>query len=224
MVSAKLKIKEDFNNMNEFLKNISYANLIDSDICVYIKSIHKISYAMCRWKAFLNEEYEDYSIDEIFSNFIEILYIIPLQDIKILKFLTRNIIDNFRRHIKNSLGVSGNNFDDFVSKMKDIYHIEEYQDSINKIYNIYKDSSNFIHSTNKTNCNLIDGLKNYSVVSESELRRCIDDIFCLGKSINFILILIHKDIYMNKFGRGNREIILCSLDRKRINKIKELLH
>lgn len=224
MRNSKNKIIEDFNNVSNFIKGISYSNLIDDEIELQLKLIHKIAYAICRWKIFLNEKYDDYSIDEIFSDFIEVLYITPLKDTKILMFLIRNIIDNFRRYIKNTQGIMGTDFDDFIVNLKNISAIKEYKDSVDIVSRMYKESSNVIHSTYKNRCNLIDGLNRWTTKDNVEMKKCVDDIYNLGKSIIFIFVLIYRDVYVDKFGRTNREIILNVLDKKRSNKVRELLH
>ncbi|WP_105176836.1 hypothetical protein [Clostridium cagae] len=224
MRAAKIKVKEDFKKISVVIKDVSYKNLIDNDIELLIKQIHKVSYSICKWKIFISEEYNDYSIDEIFSDFIEILYIIPIKDTKILMFLTRNIIDNFRRLVKNTFGVMSNDFDNFIIDMKNKSQIKEFKESVDTISRVYKESSKYIHSTCKNKCNLTDGLKNYVLKNNIKIKKCTNDILELGKSINFIFILIYTQIYVEKFGMLNREIVLNALDNTRAKKIKELLH
>lgn len=224
MIEIKNKVRKDFESVNIFIKSIEYSDLISDDVELYLKKIHKIAYSICKWKVFLDEKYHDYSIDEIFSDFIEIIYIVPLKDIKILMFLIRNIIDNFRRLIKNTIGISGNDFDAFINNMNSKSEGKEYKKSIATVSRLYKETSNYIHSTFENKCSLIDGIKNFEVKDKSKIEKIIDDICELGKSINFIFVLVYTDIFTKDFGRYNREIILNGLDKTRIKIIKKLLY
>lgn len=228
MAVGRNKIKEDFLKVEEEIKMIDYNVIINEKVTLNLKHIHKITYTMCIWKAFLSESKYDekikISISEIFSTYIQILYIIPLKDVKILKLLERNIIDNFIKIMKIRNKITERETEEVFDKIMSLNGDKEYTDSIVLIKRFYKDSSNYVHSTNEENCSLIDGVKRYVTTGNSDLDNIVTDLFRLGKCINYILILIFSDIYSQQMNRINRDILLQSVDNSKKAKISSIFY
>lgn len=228
MSIGRNKIKDDFIKVEKEIKSINYNKIINDRISLNLKHIHKVTYAMCIWKAFLSEsEYDEkikISISEIFSTYIQILHIIPLGDIKIIKLLERNIIDNFIKIMKIRNEINSREVDEVFNKMIDLNKDKEYRNSTLLIKQFYKECSNYIHSTNEENCSLIDGIKRYISITDTNLDKNISELFRLGKCMNFILILIFSDIYSEKMNRVSRDILLQSIDMRERGKISSIFY
>ena len=98
---GKKKIEEDFNSIKAELNKINYKSLLTDEAILNIKKVHKVSYGICIWRIYLNENNDlnimQYALDEIFSTYVQAIYMIPFNDNKILNFLARNIIDNLMK-------------------------------------------------------------------------------------------------------------------------------
>lgn len=228
MSIGKSKIREDFYNVEKEIRSINYNELIDDRLILNLKHIHKISYSMCMWKAFL--EISDYNdniklfVSEIFSTYIQIIYIMPLKDLKVIKFLERNIIDNFIKIMKIMNNIDERETDIIFNKIISLNNDKEYKNMVILIKSFYKKSSNYIHSTDKSNCSLIDSIKMYKQNSNYILDETINELFKLGKYINFIFILTFSDIYSSHMNRVNRSILMQSLDKRQREKIMDLFY
>lgn len=226
---AKKLIKDDFLNVKkELMKTYQIERIENSCTLEYLKQIHKISYAMCLWKVYLQENHKDEvevrAISEIFSTYIQILHTIPLSDIKILKILERSIIENFLKLMKNRHRIEEQKIEELFERLLHLNQTREYTDAITTIKSFYKICSDFVHSTKEESCSLIDGVKKYSQKNNHKSHVAVSELHILGKYINCILILIYSDLFSEKMNRVNRQILMLSLDKKHKGLIDNLFY
>ncbi len=218
--TVKQERQADCLNIENFLKEIYYPELSTKLMSDRLKFIHKATYGFVKIKDPLNEKILDsYELEEIFSNYLSLISYIPNEDTKITNFLIRNSIDNFRRYIKKVFKIEFRYFEDFINFLKTKSLLPVYLESIEVLAKNYSNNSNYIHSTTKNNCNLINGMKN--IRKTRGYKNSFDSAVRVIQSITYIFLILFPIIF-EESTHYNRRILKECLGKKYKNELNGL--
>lgn len=211
------EIKRDFQCTYNYLSNLNFERLVmENATRDFLRQIHKAAYIFDIWRIGLEKANKNnVSIDEIFSSFVQIMYICVLKDDKILYMLYRNVIDNLIKVCKERYLVT-NSFT--IDALIDLQKINKDNEITSKafesILTLYKISCGYVHSTEEKYLKLDTCLKEYGSLELSIFDQCNKHFCTLAKNINYIFLFMYDEVYEMQLNPKEKQLInsFCNKD------------
>ncbi len=226
---VKRIIQEDFQKMYTHLTEYNYsAILMEHEMSLELKHIHKAAYIFYLWKIELNKNGTNSEhLNEIISTFTQIIYVSIYKDIKILFMLYRNIIDNFIKLIREYFTLDSNLYTlEIFQNVMEHSSTKRYlilAQAYNRILHVYKIGCGYVHSTEEKFLSLHENLRFYLEGENREFKKCIKTFCDLIKSINYILIYYYQDIY-ETFSVNDKKLVNYFCNKKDLRTIYKDLY
>lgn len=210
--------------MNE-LNNVFHNIKSDKNKAFY-KDINKYYTGMAIWVDLLNKDVKlkenKVLLDNILLDYCSILHCVVLGDVKLIKFLYRNIIESFARYITTEL--YSKEIDSIIKSIcKELNSTRReigliYESQLKQIYN---DACVYVHADINNMIPNLTTLINYKNNSEEvSLDTIKQDFSKVSRCMICLLIIIHKEMYINMKDNAKAYIneILTLEDRINIDK------
>lgn len=216
------EVKEDFQSTYKYLSSINFEKLVmESSTKDFLRQIHRAAYILDIWRIGLEKVHkENIFVDEIFSSFVQIMYISILKDDKILYMLYRNIVDNLIKVCKENYPITNNYTIDVLTELQQINKNNEVvTKAFEKILTLYKICCGYVHSTEEKYLKLDTCLKEYSSLDIKILNQCSNHFYMLAKNVNYILLFMYDEIYETQFTPKEKQLINSFCDTDVLKKI-----
>lgn len=216
------EIKKDFQYTYEYLSTINFQKLVmESSTKDFLRQIHKAAYIFDIWRIGLEKRHkENIFIDEIFSSFVQIMYISILKDDKILYMLYRNIIDNLIKICKENYPITNDYTIDVLIELQKVNKNNEViAKAFERILTLYKICCGYVHSADEKYLKLNACLKEYSNLDIKLLNQCSNHFCMLAKNVNYIFIFVYDEIYETQFAPKEKQLINSFCDKDVLKKI-----
>lgn len=209
------KARESFESLKQYLCTYSLQPVLTDKLLNDLKRYHDHLYALLCWQAQFREDLAQTEatawFNESVSDFLQCLLLLPQGFYKVCKMSHRSAIENFIRFmlVRGSRVCPDSAWKLFDLALDANTDNAELRSRIELLRQIYRDLSNYVHSTGSPYWTLTEGLREFPAFDEGEVTKTVGDLVRTVDLINGCLVVSEREVFRRMSSEKRDAVLDC---------------